>query len=239
MYKLQTIVIILLVLAAGLVLSCSKDSSTGPSTSLSLDAYSPGKVIVGAKLTLTGKNFGTKRDSSAVIFNDVQAATYISWSDVAIVVVVPPNIASGTIKVKVGDKTSNALSFTPTSRSFRAIIEGELFEATSVTVDYQEVLYLKKLAIEAVNGETRIYLNIANPVSGNPYNFSNDPVGTNATVKFQNRTYQTMASGSGAINLSEYDAVTRLASGAFTIRASWTGLRYVNVTGGVFENLIW
>jgi uncharacterized protein (TIGR03437 family) len=70
---------------------------------------------VGATLTLQGTGFGAAGFSTATLNGIVLAGNGVkpvSWSNTAIVAVIPNTASSGPVKVTVGGKTSNLVSFT-------------------------------------------------------------------------------------------------------------------------------
>jgi uncharacterized delta-60 repeat protein len=86
----------------------STPSSTPTPVKPTLMKLSPTKGRVGAVVTLTGKNFGSKRGSGYVKFGAKKATKYTSWTATKIKVKVPKGTAKG--KVKVAVKTSAGTS---------------------------------------------------------------------------------------------------------------------------------
>ena len=84
-------------------------TSEGPSNSVRLEITSPyltsiwpTQLKVGDRLTLTGGNFGTTRGTGYVLFASnirPSAVNYVSWSDRRIVVEVPDQAQSGSVRV--------------------------------------------------------------------------------------------------------------------------------------------
>jgi hypothetical protein len=71
---------------------------------------------IGANLTIQGSGFGTTQGFSTATLNGQAIAgngvKAVSWSNTAIVVVIPTNATSGPVVVKVSGKTSNSVNFT-------------------------------------------------------------------------------------------------------------------------------
>ena len=78
-----------------------------------VDSLSPTSGSVGEEVTIAGTAFGSTRGSSQVFFGSIQAASYISWSDIQIKCTVPSGI-SGQVEVAVTTMagTSDAVPFT-------------------------------------------------------------------------------------------------------------------------------
>src|SRR5260221_1194400 len=68
---------------------------------------------VGAKITISGSNFGAPQGSSTVTFNNTTAAS-TNWSASSIDVTVPSGATTGNVVVPVGGVASNGLNFTVT-----------------------------------------------------------------------------------------------------------------------------
>lgn len=77
---------------------------------------SPSSGAVAATVTITGTNFGTSQENSALSFNGT-LATASSWSDTSITVLVPVGATTGNVTVTRGGQTSNALAFTVNASS--------------------------------------------------------------------------------------------------------------------------
>ena len=78
---------------------------------LQISSIYPPTSYEGSVLTIIGTNFGFTRDTSQVIFNSVNAVTYISWTDTEIKLRVPEGVASGILSVSVNGKKSNEFPF--------------------------------------------------------------------------------------------------------------------------------
>ncbi len=61
----------------------------------------PKAVKPGAKLTITGRNFGRMRDTSQVWLKGCDCGRYLSWSTTKIVVRIPANEKKGRLPVKI------------------------------------------------------------------------------------------------------------------------------------------
>jgi hypothetical protein len=92
---------------------------------------------IGANLTIQGSGFGATRGFSTATLNGIAIAgngvTPVSWSNTAIVVVIPTNATSGPVVVTVKNKASNSVNFTvsPAINSLSPV-SGE--RGTSVTI---------------------------------------------------------------------------------------------------------
>ena len=71
-------------------------------TSVTPSSGPPGTVV-----TVAGKDFGADRGESTVMFNDVPAGEYRSWSDTRIEVVVPGGASTGPVVVRARGVSSN------------------------------------------------------------------------------------------------------------------------------------
>ena len=65
----------------------------------------------GATVEITGTSFGAMQGTSSVTFNGTPVATYTSWSDTSITVMVPMGATTGDVVVTVGGEASNGVSF--------------------------------------------------------------------------------------------------------------------------------
>lgn len=85
-------------------------SSLTPPT---ISALKPDSGKAGDTISISGKYFKSTRGSNIVSFGSKTVATYLSWNDTAISVIVPSGISSGSLSVtvKVGTQTSNAKTF--------------------------------------------------------------------------------------------------------------------------------
>src|SRR5260221_1406107 len=77
-------------------------------------SVSPNSGAVGASVAITGTNFGSAQGSSTVTLNGTTALV-ASWSNTAIVAVVPTNATSGPFSVTVNGNSANSSSFSVTS----------------------------------------------------------------------------------------------------------------------------
>ncbi|MBN2026110.1 MAG: IPT/TIG domain-containing protein [Actinobacteria bacterium] len=77
-----------------------------------IDSISPNYGIISDEVTINGSNFGDTKDDSIVVFSEVEALNYLSWSDNEIVVEVPPGATSGEVKVITVEGGSNGVAFT-------------------------------------------------------------------------------------------------------------------------------
>ena len=74
-----------------------------------LEQLSPPQIQAGEYLTLTGGNFGHERGTGYVVFDsDVRATDYAVWSNNTIVVEVPSEALSGTVRVFTADGGTGA-----------------------------------------------------------------------------------------------------------------------------------
>ena len=73
----------------------------GPSAAPLLRAAVPAQGRVGAVVTLSGRYFGARRNSSVVRFGATTATRYVAWSTTRIKVRVPQGAARGRVKVTV------------------------------------------------------------------------------------------------------------------------------------------
>jgi len=83
-------------------LSFSIDNPAPTITSITPSSGPPGTVV-----TVAGNNFGADRDESTVLFNDVPAEDYPSWSNTHIEVVVPGGASTGPVVVRARGVSSN------------------------------------------------------------------------------------------------------------------------------------
>ena len=79
-----------------------------------ITGLSPTSGMVGATVTITGTNFGSKQGASSVTFNGTTATSITSWSSTSIVAVVPVSATTGNVVVTVGGLASNGVPFTVT-----------------------------------------------------------------------------------------------------------------------------
>jgi hypothetical protein len=104
-------------LAVFVVAGCTEDSATGPAAppaGPSLAALLPPRTVAGDTLRIEGQNLGDA-DSGEVLFatagGSIAADAILDWSAESVTVLVPAGVASGPIRVRVGDADSNELAF--------------------------------------------------------------------------------------------------------------------------------
>ncbi len=74
-----------------------------------ITSFSPSRSWAGEEVTINGTGFGSTQGSSKVYFyNNVEAASYVSWSANQIVVTVPTSADTGKITIEVGGQTDNS-----------------------------------------------------------------------------------------------------------------------------------
>ena len=76
-----------------------------------ISSLSPIAGPEGATVEITGTSFGAMQGTSSVTFNGTPVATYTSWSDTSITVMVPMGATTGDVVVTVGGEASNGVSF--------------------------------------------------------------------------------------------------------------------------------
>lgn len=85
-------------------------------TAPAISSLSPNAGPVGTSVTISGSGFGSTQSTSTITFNGTIAAARgrnaTSWTNTAIVVAVPSGATSGSVIVKVGTQSSNAVQFT-------------------------------------------------------------------------------------------------------------------------------
>jgi len=81
-------------------------------TPVTITSLNPASGPVGTSVTIRGTNFGATQGSSAIAFAGTGATTPTSWSQTAIVALVPPGAITGNVTVMVGGVTSNPVTFT-------------------------------------------------------------------------------------------------------------------------------
>ena len=111
-------------------------------TSPYLASVSPTRIKTGDRLTLTGGNFGNRRNTGYVLFTSnvrPSVADYVSWSNSRIVVKVPARAQSGNVRVT----TSNG-----TSGTKRIVVESSP-HITSVSP--RQVLYNQEVTVTGIN----------------------------------------------------------------------------------------
>ncbi len=70
-------------------------------------SVSPNALKIGDQMTITGTNFGANRETNTVLFNNITAINYDSWTDTEIKLKIPENVVSGKLYVLIGTKKSN------------------------------------------------------------------------------------------------------------------------------------
>ncbi len=145
-----------------LFVSCEKDPNFREFTypELTVSSFSPNAGRPGYQITINGSNFGDVKKAATVYFNGVAASQddIISVSDKQIVVVVPKNVTSGKITVKVWQFTKEVpgdFTFIPggevTNVSPEFGLEGSL--VTILGKNFGTTLSDIKVSFGGVNGE--------------------------------------------------------------------------------------
>ncbi|MDM7915129.1 MAG: IPT/TIG domain-containing protein [Candidatus Eisenbacteria bacterium] len=103
-----------LVLGLALFAGCSSDDGGGttnpPPDRPSITSISPDTVVAGTTARLRGERFGSTRGSSEIWFGG-KSAQSLSWSEKKILAVVPDDVASGNLTVKVDGQESDAFAY--------------------------------------------------------------------------------------------------------------------------------
>jgi photosystem II stability/assembly factor-like uncharacterized protein len=77
-------------------------------------SLAPGSAPAGGEITIAGRDFGETQGASRVLFGDVEATGYASWSDTHIRVAVPRGTAGAVeVRVMTPQGTSNPVPFRP------------------------------------------------------------------------------------------------------------------------------
>ncbi len=96
---------VLLVSVAGLAISCGKDSTPPPESSLTVTEFYPLSARPGETVVISGAHFGTTPAENSVTLNNIPASV-VSASANELRIVVPDNLnCSGSLKVTVGGKS--------------------------------------------------------------------------------------------------------------------------------------
>ncbi|MEX0602515.1 MAG: IPT/TIG domain-containing protein [Bacteroidota bacterium] len=74
-------------------------------------AVEPDSAAIGDTVRILGSSFGASQGTSVVTIGGQQAGVIVLWSDTEIRARVPAGAASGTVTVRVGNTTSNPVSF--------------------------------------------------------------------------------------------------------------------------------
>src|SRR5437660_4418175 len=80
----------------------------------SITSISPTSGAVGGSVSIAGTGFGAMQGTSTMSLNSA-SATVLSWSDSAIIAVVPTGASSGPFSVTVGGQVANSSTFTVTA----------------------------------------------------------------------------------------------------------------------------
>ncbi len=101
------------------ILMINKNNVTGETFSAEVNlvaapkitSISPSQGKAGDQVTINGRAFGTDQSAGKVFFGTIQATGIASWSDTQIRVSAPAGVTSCYVTVKVGEETSNGMSF--------------------------------------------------------------------------------------------------------------------------------
>ena len=101
------------------ILMINKNNVTGETFSAEINlvaapkitSISPSQGKAGDQVTINGSGFGSEQQESKVFFGTLQATDINSWSDTQIKVSAPAGVATCYVTVKVGEETSNGMSF--------------------------------------------------------------------------------------------------------------------------------
>ena len=77
-----------------------------------IDQIAPCKAQLGAKVTISGSDFGFSKGTSQLTFNGTAVTAYESWSDTEVVCTVPAGTTDGPVRVTTSNGTSNGVEFT-------------------------------------------------------------------------------------------------------------------------------
>ncbi|MGB8128541.1 MAG: choice-of-anchor D domain-containing protein [Candidatus Angelobacter sp.] len=120
-----------------LVLFCSAAQALPSVTGFLVNGVAATSGPIGANLTIQGSGFGTTQGFSTATLNGIAVAGNgvkpVSWSNTAIVVVVPTNATSGPVVVKVSSTSSNSVNFT-VSPAINSLSPASGDHGTSVTI---------------------------------------------------------------------------------------------------------
>lgn len=106
--------------SGNVVITVGSESSSGiyftvtPPGSPQILEVTPASGLVGASVTITGRNFGSTKGQSTVKFNGTMAviASSSNWSSTTIITTVPTGATTGNVVVRVGGVDSNSMPFT-------------------------------------------------------------------------------------------------------------------------------
>lgn len=101
----------LAIMAAALGLNGCKDAGSDPLPSPFITAVKPDSGAIGSQVKIEGGNFGSSREGSSVLFSGISATSYGEWRDDEIKVNVPSGATTGDVKVVVGGRESNSVTF--------------------------------------------------------------------------------------------------------------------------------
>src|SRR5215471_17577060 len=125
-----------------LMLGCiTGQAQTGPTiTGFLVNGVASNTGPVGASLTIQGSGFGATQGFSTATLNGIAVAGNgvkpTSWSNTAIVVVIPKTASSGPVVVKVAGKSSNAMNFN-VGAVITGVSPGTALVGSSVTISGQ------------------------------------------------------------------------------------------------------
>ena len=108
--SLKKIRITPVLIAALALFSACENEIASPSITY-LESLLPDTAAVGSTVTLTGTGFGVEQGANRVLFGETAAASYLLWSDSAIVVTVPEIADTADIYVEIDGTASNILTF--------------------------------------------------------------------------------------------------------------------------------
>lgn len=161
-------------------------------------SITPNFGAVGDTITIAGTGFGAVQGASTVAFNGTAVASYTSWSDTQIVVVVPAGATSGRVLVTVSGAVQTGLGrswFEIVDTSFRSIYDLLAQDETADSSpederyadarDYNNLLHLIHNAIPRGLNELRLTGTTGVPV-------------TTSDVTGATSVYHTPKSGSGS-----------------------------------------
>jgi formylglycine-generating enzyme required for sulfatase activity len=164
-----------------LFISCKSDSTTvdppdNTTNSPIINILNISTIVIGQKITLLGKYFGSSKGTSTVNMNGIDCSTYDIWNDSLITCTVPTGVTSGKLKVVVGTKTSNEISYIIQQSSslipMVLIPKGSFYMGTDDTDDWDNLpkhkitisndFYMAKYEITQEQWKV-VYGNISNP----------------------------------------------------------------------------
>lgn len=94
------------------IISCGDNNPVAPvENKPEITSIYPSIFLPYDTLTISGKYFGSTKDSSEVYFDSLKSLIYVNWSDNEIKLLVPEISSSGNLKVVVKSKASNLFSY--------------------------------------------------------------------------------------------------------------------------------